>query len=358
MAAPNSDPNQEERTEAPTQLRREEFRKQGAVALSREVISVLIIAGGTLAISGSGNHFVEQFRVLGHRFFEFQTIEPLQAAEVVELLSSGIQTWFWVVLPVFSVVMVLSVVGCAAQVGFHLSWEPLSPRWDRLDPIAGVQRIFSINGFVEALKSLAKMLLGACIVYFFLKSAMSGVGDAFRQDVPQIAGLFQSQLVRVVFSLLGAFVVLAAADYGFQRYRLENQMKMSRRELRDEFKLREGDPLIRSRIRNAQRKIAQRRMMDAVPKADVIVTNPTHISVALKYEAEEMTAPKIVAMGADHLAMKIREIAKKHGVPLVENRSLARTLYAELDVGQYIPKNLYKAVAEVLAYVYRLKRAV
>ncbi|MBY0369887.1 EscU/YscU/HrcU family type III secretion system export apparatus switch protein, partial [bacterium] len=193
------------------------------------------------------------------------------------------------------------------------------------------------------------------VAWFFLKARAFEAGHYFNRSVPEVTTLILNDTLRLFFMLAGVLGVLAAGDFFYQRYRVEKQMRMTKREVREEYKLREGDPLMKSRIRNVQRRMARRRMLEAVPKADVIITNPTHYSVALQYDPDKMNAPRVVAKGVDFLAMKIREIAKGAGVPLVENRQLARALYAQIPVGKSITKDLYSAVAQVLSYVYRLK---
>ena len=181
------------------------------------------------------------------------------------------------------------------------------------------------------------------------------MGELFHKDLGQQSVWTMKECLIVFFSVVGSLSIIGILDVVYQRFQLERSMRMTRREAKDEFKLREGDPLIKSRIRALQRRIASRRMMEAVPKADVVVTNPTHLAVALQYVASEMPAPKVVAKGAGVVAEKIREVARTHDVPIVENKPLARTLFRELDINDFIPRELYKAVAEVLAYVYRLR---
>jgi flagellar biosynthesis protein FlhB len=354
MAGSNDD-NQDDKTETATQYRRDEFRKQGMVAMSREVLSVCLLMASGVTLYAVSQNFVPQFRILAEAYLKFDHIETMTRGALFDLLLIGLKSWAWMVIPVFAVALLVAILACAAQVGFHVTWDPLTPKWDRLDPMKGLQRILSGQGATEAFKAVMKLGLGSWIVWAFVNARIPEAAHVFEKDIPEICIFFGKELGRLFFLLLGTFGILAAADYFFQRYRLEKQMRMSKREIREEYKLREGDPVMKGRIRNIQRRMASKRMMDAVPKADVIVTNPTHISIALKYDATNMAAPQVIAKGADHMAMKIRELAKKSGIPLVENKPLARTLYKEVDVGHYVPRDLYRAVAQVLAYVYRLK---
>jgi flagellar biosynthesis protein FlhB len=349
-----SDDSHEDRTETATQYRRDEFRKQGMVAMSREVLSVSLLFASGATLYGVSQIVVPQFRLLAETYLKFDKIDVLSKNALFELLLAAVKVWAWLVMPVFLVAVVVAVLVCTAQVGFQINWDPLTPKWDRLDPIKGFQRLFSMHGLAEATKAIIKLTVASMLVWSFMKSKAPEARMIFDKDVPEICLYFGAELSKLFFLILGVFTVVAAADLFFQRFRLEKQMKMSKREVKDEFKMREGDPLIKSRIRQVQRRIANRRMMEAVPKADVIVTNPTHLSIALKYDST-MAAPKVLAKGADHMAMKIRELAKKNRIPLVENKPLARTLFKEVEVGHYVPRELYRAVAQVLAYVYRLK---
>lgn len=350
------DGSDEERTETPSSFRREEFRRQGTVALSKELLSIsMMLAVGT-SLYFAATMILQQFGVLSQLFFKFATLGELGKNELLDLRMPLLKAMGWMVLPVFAVAIVAGIGACAAQVGFFITTEPLSPKWERLDPIAGMQRIFSAQGGVEAVKALIKLAIAGFVVWYFLKGQVDGWGIFYQKNVAEGTSLLLSVVGRLFFSLVGSLSIMAGLDYFFQKFQVEKKMKMTKREAKEEFKLREGDPLIKQRIRSIQRRMASRRMMEAVPKADVVVTNPTHLAVALQYDLDTMKAPKVTAKGAGVVAQKIREMARKHGVPIVENKPLARTLFKELEIGHAIPRELYKAVAEVLAYVYRLRR--
>lgn len=344
----------EERTESATAYRREEFRKQGTVALSREVISVTILLTvlGVLYFSLQGSYF--EFGKLIESFFKFGRADEISKKDVLAMKNQIGMSFFYMVGPVFVGVVLTAFLACAAQVGFYVTWEPLAPKWDRLNPINGLQRLLSSKGAIEALKSLLKMGLIGWVVWKFGISQVNTLGLLFGKLPGEELVIILQLMAKLMLTIVVGYCVIAAADYGFQKYSLEKQMRMTRREIKEEFKLREGDPLIKSRIRGIQKRIAGRRMMEEVPKATVIVTNPTHLAVALLYE-EGMAAPKVVAKGAGFIADKIRELAKENSVPIVENKPLARTLFKNIKLGHPIPKELYKAVAEVLAYVFKLK---
>lgn len=347
----------EERTESPSTYRREEFRRQGTVALSKELLSVAIMLALGLCLALTASLILKQFGVLTAKFFAWGPSFVLEKEELLDLRGPVATSLAWMVLPVFAVAILAGIAACAAQVGFYFSWEPLAPKWERMDPVQGFQRLFSMQGVVEAVKALFKLGVAGIVLWFFFKGQVTTVGQFLHKNVSEGTILVLSSIKKLFMILIASLSGVAILDYVYQRFALEKKMKMTKREAKEEFKLREGDPLIRQRIRNIQRKMASRRMMEAVPKADVIVTNPTHLAVALQYDVKSMSAPKVTAKGAGVIALKIREMAKEHRVPIVENKPLARTLFKEMEIGQYIPRELYKAVAEVLAYVYRLRNA-
>jgi flagellar biosynthetic protein FlhB len=243
------------------------------------------------------------------------------------------------------------------QTGFLYNEEALQVRWDRLDPVNGFKRLFSLRAVVEGFKAVLKLTLILGISYLLLRNHLQTLPRLMSFTIPQIFVFLGQVMVRLMSGVGFFMLALAAFDYLYQRWDLENEMRMTKQEVKEEVKSREGDPLIRARIKRVQRDIASRRMMDEVPKADVIVTNPTHIAVALKYD-ETMVAPKVIAKGAELIAKKIKEIAREHNIPIIENKPLARTIFKTLKIGQAIPRELYAAVAEVLSYVYRLKKRV
>jgi flagellar biosynthetic protein FlhB len=344
----------EEKTESATAFRREEFRKMGSVALSRELISLGIFLAtlGVLYFSIQG--VFREFGNLVQKFFDFSRVMDITKQEVLSLRSGVGLSFFIMVGPVFVGVILVSLILCAAQVGLYFTWEPLMPKWERLNPISGFQRLLSSKGAIEAVKSLVKMAVVGWVVWKFAIAQAGTVGLLVSKSPGEEIILVLRLLGKMGLYLVGSYLIFAVADFGFQKYSLEKQMRMTRREVKEEFKLREGDPLIKSRIKGIQKKIASRRMMEDVPKSSVVVTNPTHLAIALLYE-EGMSAPKVVAKGAGFIADKIRSLARENGVPLVENKPLARTLFKNIKIGHPIPKELYKAVAEVLAYVFKLK---
>ena len=259
-----------------------------------------------------------------------------------------------IVFPLFAVLVTIGLFFNFVQVGIKLSAGAMQPSLDKLNPISGFKRIFSMRSVQELFKNIIKITVVGTVGYFHVRSAM--VDFIKLHDIPLMAGLaFLGQSIFILVIKISIFlIILAIIDWIYQKYEFEKSIKMTKQEVKDEMKQREGDPLVRSRIRSKQREIAFQRMMAEVPKADVVITNPIHLAVALTYVAEEMHAPKVVAKGAGVIADRIKEIAKENDVPILEDRNLAQSLFKAADVGDYVPPNLFKAVAEVLAYVYRL----
>lgn len=259
-------------------------------------------------------------------------------------------------LPVIGVAMVVGVVVNLLQVGVTFTAEPLAPNWARLNPVAGFTRLFSRRAFVDSVKTLLKVLLIGWLTFSAVRADAAMLLRTSEIDPLMVMMLVGQLLYKMAWRVGLAMLVLALLDYGFQRWEYEKSLRMTKEEVKQEMKQTEGDPQVKSRIRARQQAIARRRMMQAVPKADVVVTNPTHYAVALQYDAQKMAAPTVVAKGMNLIALRIREIAQRHGVPIVENPPLAQSLYRTVDIGEQIPPELYQAVAEVLAYVYRLRR--
>ena len=254
-------------------------------------------------------------------------------------------------------VLVFCIAANASQTGLVLSWEPLGFHLEKLSPEKGLSRLFSKNGVVELIKSVAMLTVLAIMSYKVVVEYLPLYPRLVLMDAKQL--IYWTSLISFkVFLRAAIFLfILSLADYAFQKYRFLEGLKMTKQEVRDEHRDTEGDPLIRGRIRRIQRELARKRMMAEVPKADVVITNPTHYAIALSYKTEAMEAPKVVAKGVGFLALRIKELAQQHRIPIVENKPLAQTLYKTVDLGQYIPPHLYRAVAEILAYIYKARNA-
>ncbi|OQX92747.1 MAG: flagellar biosynthesis protein FlhB, partial [candidate division Zixibacteria bacterium 4484_95] len=276
-------------------------------------------------------------------------------ATTYDLFISNGSTLIKTVAPVLILVGLAGLLINLAQVGVMFTLEPLTPKLDKLDIIKGLKRLFSTKTLFELFRDTIKVFIIGYVAFITLKGEMNNYIPLADQEVGQIMSFATRVALKVVLRAVGALLFLAILDYAYQKFEFEKKLRMTKKELKEEFKQYEGDPLIKSRIRRIQREMARTRMLQEIPDADVVITNPTHIAVALKYDADTMSAPKMIAKGERLLAEKIKEIAVKAAVPIVENKPLAKALFEAVEVGMMIPPRLFKAVAEVLAYVYKLK---
>ncbi len=343
-----------ERTEEATPRRREEARKKGDVAKSREIPAVLIILFSLIYFYLLKNYYYRLFQDMFYFFINISHTGCINLHTFLLSLSFTAKILF----PLFLIMILVSIFSYVVQFGFIFSADPLIPKLEKLNPVKGMANLFSKRVLVELLKAIFKVAIIFYIVYGFIKTEIKKIGFIYGLDPLSYFILLAKDSWILLFKISIAFILLSILDYAFQRWDYEQSLKMTKQEVKEELKQQEGDPLVKSRIRRIQREMARRRMMQEVPKADVVITNPIEIAVALKYDEEKMEAPKVVAKGAGVLALKIREIARRHGVPIVENRLLARMIYKMVDLGEEIPESLYKAVAEVLAFVYRQKERV
>lgn len=346
--------SQEQRTEQPTQRKREKARERGQVAKSHELTSALLLLGAIVTLRLILPWMVKT--ICGLSIFYFESIPLIESPKSVTLLlNSTLIKTLTLLAPFFLVVVGIAIAGNYLQIGFLFSTDPLVPSLDKINPISGFKRLFSLRSLVLAGISLGKGLLIGLVFYYSIKA---GLRNYYMLSECDVATSFEFVIDEIFTACLKAgliLLVIGIADYGYQRFQYTRNLMMTKEEVKEEYKELEGSPLIKSRVRAAQRALARRRMMAAVPTADVVVTNPVHIAVALKYDSKTMQAPVVVAKGKRLLAEKIKEIAIKHGVPIYENRALAHSLYELVEVGNEIPQSLYRAVAEVLSYVYRLK---
>lgn len=348
----------EDKTEAPTPRRRREAREEGQVARSVELCSALVLLACLLILRFIGPGLGEKIRQV---VVEALTQFPKHDLVIGDVTSGLVRILLEVGLAFAPLLIGVAVVGFASsalQVGLVMSSKPLQLKAERLNPIAGLGRMFSVRAWVELVKATAKILVVGYIVYSFIRDKYSTIASMAGGDYMATCSEIGRLTWELMFRATIALFVIAALDYMFQRMQLEKQIKMTKQEVKEDVKRTEGDPMVRSRIRQKQREVAQRRMMQEVPKADVVITNPTHIAVALKYDADKSAAPVLVAKGKRLVAEKIKQIAEEHKVPIVESVMLARTLYASVEIGDEIPAELYQAVAEILAYVYRLSNKV
>ncbi len=349
--------SQEQRTEQPTHRKREKAREKGKVARSTELTSAAVVIGGIVAlklllpwITRAASEFTIK---------SFSSIPLIESADDVRLIAiETIVGGIRILAPFMLVIVSIALAANFMQVGFLVSTEPITPSLEKINPISGFKRLFSMRSLVMVAINSAKALLVGLVFYHSIKNGINGYLSLGDCGIGDTIGFLAKQAF--VASLKAGLIlaILGMADYAYQRRQHTKSLMMTKHELKEEYKELEGSPLIKSRIRAAQKELARRRMMNAVPTADVVVTNPVHIAVALKYDGETMNAPMVVAKGKRLIAEKIKEIAIKHGIPIYENRALAHSLYELVEVGAEIPESLYRAVAEVLSYVYRLKNKV
>jgi flagellar biosynthetic protein FlhB len=345
----------QEKTEEATQTRREEFRKKGMVPQSKELATTLFLLASFGGVFLLGQYFVKEVSSLFNEIFGFYNSQSWKDGDIMVVAKFAAEKMLLLFAPVAILALILGIASSVLQTGFMQVEDALLPKFEKIDPLAGLKRMFSLRNLAEAIKSVLKFLLIGFIVYLIFKAEVVQIPRLIHGDASQLLSYMGSISAQLFGSIGAAMGVLTVADYFFQRWENEKQMMMTKEEVKKEAKEREGDPLIKARIRKIQREMANRRMMDKVPKADVIITNPTHIAVALKYD-ESLPAPQLVAKGADLVAEKIKQLAKENGVPIVENKPLARTIFKTLKIGQVIPRELFIAVAEVLSFVYRLKK--
>ncbi len=345
-----------DKTEDPTGTKLDEARGKGDVARSRDFANFFVFLGAVLSLSFAGASISKSIIAVFKESFTFNasTLNSLEAFH--KMIGDVGYKILWILSPFFIGVAIFTIAGYLSQFGFLFTTEKLNPDMDRLNPFAGLKRLFAKETFVELIKSTLKIVIITIILYLVLKGEAERVFQIGVMPIESIF-LYTIELIEIVLAVVLVFLaILGTSDLAFQKYAYWERMKMSVQEVKDEFKNKEGDPMIKSRMRQIQRERARARMMEDVPNASVVVTNPTHVAVALKYERGQMRAPVVVAKGAGFIAVRIKEIAINSGVPVMEKRELARFLYRNVEVKEMIPESLYSAVAEVLAYVYRIKR--
>lgn len=345
-----------EKTEDPSQHRIDEFRKKGDVASSRELTSVLVLAACLMTLSLSVVFILEQMTA----YIEWLYTLDLSSAFTPKSLNTITTKTFVVAAkcsaPVLFVALCIGVLAHVAQIGIIYSPDILELNFDRVNPINGIKKLFSKQALFEAVKGVVKFAVIIGVVYAYLKDDIAKYNGFMHLEISQSFFHSKDLLMKISFAILMSWGVIALLDFAWQKYTYKQKLMQTKQQLKQESKEQDGNPEVKQRIRQIQREMSRKRMIQDVKSADVIITNPTHISIVLKYDSETMVSPLIIGKGQDHLAMKIREIAKEHNIPIVENVQLARTLYKTVKVGHPVPRNMYKAIAEVLAFVYKLKK--
>ncbi|MGI6783817.1 MAG: flagellar biosynthesis protein FlhB [Aminivibrio sp.] len=346
----------EEKTEPATPRKRRKEREEGRVAKSQDLGAATIILTGLFGLLVFGPFLFSRVTAFAADMIALMGGEAIHREGWLHMIRND--TLFAMLgpwLPIGLAAAVSALIVTVSQVGFVVTPKPLTPKFDRMNPVSGLKKVLSLRSLVELLKGLLKAALLGFVIYYSLKKETPELVAAI--SFPLEAGVSRLlwKLLGLSFRLAFLLLVLGIFDYAYQKWEFERSIKMSKQEIKEEYKQMEGDPQIKSKIRQKQRELARSRMMSSVPKADVVITNPTRLAIALEYDREVMDAPVMTAKGSGFLARRIRELAEESGVPVVENKPLARSLYETVEVGEEVPEELYRAVAEVLAFVYSLK---
>lgn len=346
----------EEKTEEPSGRRLGEAREKGNIAFSADLNNAVGLLGGIVLLYNMGvltyQVMDKTFKVtLGHLFYK-----DFSQDVIMEIILSQFYVLAKMLFPILGGLMLIGLIISYVQTGFMLNFGLLKLNFGKLNFIAGAKNLVSPQSFVKLLFSVLKVVVLAGMSYLYMKDKFNSIIDALDFDVAQIFITLFSMMYGLALRLAMILFILAAADFIYQKWQYKRNLRMTKQEVKEERKQMEGDPLIKGKIRSIQLQMSRKRMMTAVPTADVVITNPTHFAVALKYDSKVMKSPTVVAKGADLIAKRIKELALKHKVPLVEDKPLAQTLYKSVEIGREVPQKLFYAVAKVLAYVYQLKR--
>ena len=348
--------NKDQKTEEPSPKRITDTEEKGNFAHSREINSSFVLLAALLGFLITGEQSTRNLMGSWHMLIAEAGTLQLTFEELYKVVADAMTGFIKVIGPFLVLIMVGGVTSNLIQIGgLRFSTHPLIPKFSKLSPMKGFGRIFSKNTVMELFKSLFKVGIISILSYFIIKSHWNEIPPLMGLGVGEILSFMGFVALEIIFQVLLVMIFLSLIDFAFQRFTYRENLRMTKQEVKEERKETDGNPQIKQRIRTVQMEMARKRMMSAVPDADVVVTNPTHISIAIKYDPEKTSAPAVIAKGVGHIAMRIREIARENGIPLVEDKPLARTLNKTVEVGQLIPASLYKAVAEILAYVYKLK---
>ena len=349
-----------EKTEPASQKKLSDARKKGQVAKSKEIVNAVYLVAvfvflkiylGTL-----GEGFIESFTKFYSMISKYgKNAEDMRLGVGLAILGEMLIDVALLIAPFLLIGFLLYFIGDLVQVKWKISYEVLKPKFDKFNPVNGFKRMFSTQSLINLLKSIA--IVGICIYIVYSElidnvNALYNLYDVTLQQGIEFAG---DMVLSIAIKISVFYLAIGVIDYIFQIRKFKNDMMMTKQEVKDEYKQSEGDPTVKSQIRRKMREVSQRRMMQKLPEADVVITNPTHFAVAIKYDLSVASAPVVVAKGEDYLALKIKEVAKEHNIEIVENKPLARALYHSVDIDEEIPQELYQAVAEVLAYVYNSK---
>ncbi len=347
----------QEKTEVPTEKKRRESREEGQVAFSKELSSAALLAGIVLTLVATSPIILDAMRQLMSQIFRDLAQSEELSIDSIFTLSGEILS---IILPAFApfaaVIIFVGILASVLQVGVLITFKAIAPKFNKISPLTGLKRHFSSQSLADILKSMAKLIIVGFVGYLTYIDKITEL-NGLSVSTPESILIYNFTVVaEVAGKIVLALVAIAIFDYFYQRWHHEQQLMMTKQEVKDETKQTEGDPLLKARIRQIQREMSNARMMQEVPKADAVIVNPTHFSVAILYDRDVMTAPEVIAKGADHLALRMRTVARENNVPILERPELARDLYANVEIGDDIPERFYKAIAEILAFVYRLRK--
>lgn len=346
----------ESKTEKATPKKRRDERKKGNVMMSKDAVAVVTLLGSLVMLKVMSGIVMQQANGMFRASFGYMLENPVTMQDTVlrQLLHRCIVTVVVVAGPFLAVTAVLAVAATFAQTRLLVTGESLKPKFNRISPIQGFKRLFSLRSVVEALKGILKIAILLYLIYNYFRTVATGFGRFLDMEIGQACALLFDDIFNLILQVAIAFTVLAGADYFYQWWEYERQLKMSKQEVKEEYKQTEGDPQVKGKIKQIQRQRAQQRMMQQVPGADVVIRNPTHVAVALRYKPDQDEAPVVVAMGLDELALRIVQVAEENQVAVVENVALARGLYAATELNQMIPPQFYGPVAEILVYILKM----
>ncbi|NLJ99963.1 MAG: flagellar biosynthesis protein FlhB [Clostridia bacterium] len=348
---------EEEKTEEATPHRLREVRKEGQVARSNDLNAVMNLLAVFLLIMFLDGYFTDSICLFVQTALSQGIHRMITQTEIQYIFLDSSIFMFKFLAPIFAAGLFAGLTANLGQVGFTVSTKVLEPKLSNLNPIQGFKRIFSKRALVELAKALLKVVVVGWVAFSLARNNFTELLNVMNLSQWQILGVVSKIVFKVATGAIGVFFVIAVLDYIFQRYDFKKRVRMTKKEVKDEFKQTEGDPLVRAKIRESQRQLAQRRMMHSVPEATVVITNPTHLAIALRYEVDdEEGAPMVLAKGAGYIAEKIIEIAKGNDIPVIEDKPVTQLIYKHVEINEEIPPELYKAVAEILAMVYRLRR--
>lgn len=347
--------NDQEKTEHATPKREREAREEGQAIHSKEVSSAIVLLGAIVAFYATGSWMVHRMAGAMQRYISGMSEISLRDDSLQTLILNVMAEFALIVSPVMLATLIFGIAASVFQVGFTISTKSMSPKLSKLNPIQGIGKLFSLRSFTDVIKAIGKILVLGSIAYSLIKGEAQTLPLLIQMDVQEIWAFIGTISLRICLYTFLAMAAIAGMDYLFQWWQHQKDLRMTKEEVKEESRQTEGDPKVKSRIRSIQLEMSRRRMMDGVPDATVVITNPTHLAIALKYDSKNMQAPKVVAKGAGFIAERIKEIAKSNRIPIVENKPLARAMFKSVVVGADIPFEMYRTVAEILAYVYRLK---